>query len=200
MEFSRRNFLSYSGALAIAGGTVMNTGCWNPFSPDVLAQITKYVAVGLQAFSAVVGIATSAGVINPVEGDVIFGVINLVKAGFADLQTAVSNYNAAPADQKQTLLGKVATAVAVLEGSIQEFWNDLHIPNPTLSAVIEGLLGVILSTLAGWGSLLPSVVGYQKKALPKAIVVTPKKRSPKEFKKDFNAIIVQGAYGQYLVN
>lgn len=195
---NRRNFFLYSSVGAITGSTVLTTGCW--FSSNLFTSITKYVGVGLQGFSAIVGILEGAGIINPVAGTAIFALINLVKAGFADLQTAVNNYNAAPAEQKQTLLGKISVAVATLEQSLQEFWSDLQIPNPGLATVIEGLLGVILSTLAGWSSGLPAPVGVQKRALAKAIVVTPKKRSPSQFKKDFNAIIVQGAYGQYTVN
>lgn len=194
---NRRNFLSYSGgALAVVGGTVMNTGCW--FSQSVFDSIIKYVGVGLQAFNAVVSLLTGAGVINPIEGSAILGLINLVKAGFADLQTAVNNYNNAPATDKQTLLGKIATALAVLEGSIQQFWNDLQLPNAGLAGIIEGLLGIILSTLSGFASSLPTV-SVSKKALARQIVVPAKKRTPKQFKKDFNTVLVQGGYAQYQV-
>lgn len=201
MQLSRRNFFTYGGgALAIAGGTMMNTACW--FSQNVFDSIIKYVGVGLQAFTAVVSLLSGSGVINPVEGSAILVIINLVKAGFADLQTAVTNYENAPAADKQTLLGKISTALAVLEGTIQQFWNDVQLPNASLAAVVEGLLGIILSTLSAFASQLPApAVGtVPKKALAKLIVVPAKKRTPKQFKKDFNAVLVQGGYAQYQVN
>lgn len=197
---NRRKFFTYSGAgtLAIAGGSIMNTGCW--LTGNVFNSIMGYISVGLQAFSAVTQLLTGSGVITATEGTAIATVINLVKVGFADLQTAVANYENAPAAQKATLMGKVSTALADLEGVIQQFWNDLQIPDVKLANLIQGLLGIILSTLSGFATQLPAPAGVKARVLAKTIVVPPQKRSQKQFKKDFNQILKENGYSQYEVN
>lgn len=161
---------------------------------NVYSSILKYIPVGLQAFVSIIGILSGAGVIPLGTGAAIDAIIALVKAAFADVQVDITNYENAPAAEKATLLGKISTALAILESNLQQFWNDLSIPDAKLSALIQGLLGVILSTLAAFSSQLPAPVAtpqleeMQKKraALSKTITVAPQKMSVKQFKKMFN--------------
>jgi hypothetical protein len=158
-------------------------------------DILKYVPVALQAFGSILSLLAGAGVIPVPAGTVIAGIIAIVKAAFADLQTDVTNYENAPAAQKSTLLGKISTALAVVEGNLQEFWSDLQIPDPQLAETVEGLIGVILSALAGFATQLPTptptpaltAVLKKRATLPKLIAVPAKKYSVKGFKAAYNA-------------
>lgn len=186
MQLNRRGFFKFSSlsVLAVAiSSTVVNTGCW--LTGSVYKQILAYINVGLQAFQAVVNL------LDPTIAPAVNTAIALVKAAFVDLQTAVDAYEAAPASDKSTLLGKVSTMLSVLEASIQQFWNDLKIPDGTLANTIQGLLGIILSVLAGFATQLPAPAptpqAARVKALPNIISVTPQKLSTSQFKKEFNA-------------
>src|ERR1017187_2283776 len=60
---------------------------------SVYAEIKAYVPVGLQAFTSILSILASVGIIPPGVGTLIGTLVTLVKAGFADLLTAVTDYN-----------------------------------------------------------------------------------------------------------
>lgn len=198
---NRRSFAQKlgSGMLALGALTQLTflTAC------SVFDNILKYVAVGLQSFQAVVDLLAGAGVIVPGLGTVIDAAIALVKAGLADLQVVVTAYENAPADQKATLLQKVSLALAIAEANIQQFWSELKIPDAKLSSLVKGLLEIILSTLAGFGTQLPppptSAVLDKMKSVPRGLTVTPIKRSASQFKKDFNGVLSAGGYSQYAV-
>lgn len=203
MHTTRRAFGKLSfGALALGstlGTMTLETAC--TFG-SVFSQILKYVGVGLQAFQAVVDLLTSAGVIPLGAGPAITAIIALVKAGFADLQVAVTNYNNNPGD-KTTLLGKISAALAAVEASIQTFWNDLKIPDAKLAALVQGLLGLIISTLAGFMSQLPSPpptpAMTDAAQLPNRITVQAQKLTMKQFKSNFNALLAENGYAQYAI-
>lgn len=197
MDTSRRKFFKQAGmgagTVAILGTSTLEMGCW--FSGDLEKQIAAYANIGLQAFQSVVDLLVGGGVIQPGQGQTIDAVIALVKAGFADIQTAVAAYENAPADQKQTALQKVSLAVQIAQENIQQFWNDLHIPDEKLSALIQGLLGIILSTLAGFAAQLPPPPPQaKKKSFAKTVAFSAKKRSEKEFKADFNKQLEAAGY------
>jgi hypothetical protein len=200
---TRRTFgkllLGSVGVLSTLGTMTLETAC--TFG-TVFASILKYVNVGLQAFQSIVDLLSGAGVLPVGEGTVIDTAILLVKTGFADLQTAVNNYNASTGD-KTTLLGKISTALSVLQASIQQFWNDLKIPDSKLSSLVQGLLGVILSVLAGFATQLPTpattAIAKRAAELPNRINVPAQKLSPKEFKAKFNQQLTENGYTQYIV-
>jgi hypothetical protein len=178
---NRRNFVARAatgaGALLL---TSFTTACW--FTGTVFTQIMAYVGVGLTAFQAVVDLLV------PGSAPGIDLAVALVKAGFADLQLAVQDYNNAPAANKSTLLGKISTALAALQNEIQGFWSNLHLPDSSLAKLIKGLLGIILSTLAGFAGQLPAPpAGTKLMAIPdNAMPVVPKVRTKKQFEQDFN--------------
>jgi hypothetical protein len=203
MNTTRRGFTKLSfGALALAstiGGTVFETAC--TFG-TVFSAILKYVGVGLQAFQAVVDLLTGAGVLPIGAGPGILAIVALVKAGFADLQTAVTNYNNNPGD-KTTLLGKISTALATLQANIQQFWNDLQIPDGKLASLVQGLLGLIISTLQGFATQLPppapTPAMEASAQLPKRLSVAPQKLSLSEFKKRFNTLLIENGHAESVI-
>lgn len=189
----RRGFIKQAGLASLAVSTLtFDSGCW--FS-NVYKNLVTYIAVALQAFQSVIDLLTGAGVISAGAGTIIDNAIALVKAGFADVQTLVKNYEDAPADQKQTLIGRISTAISVLEAQIQTFWNDLKIPDPKLAALISGLLGIILSTLGGFMTKLPAPTLTKQSAaastLPNRIAFTPQLRTAKEFRRDWNNFLAE---------
>lgn len=199
---SRRSFAQKTG-FGIAGllmSTMLTVGC--TFG-GVTNAIKEYVGVGLQAFQAVVDLLTGSGVIPAGAGAAIEAVIALVKAGFADILKAVADYQNAPADQKQSLLGKISTVLSIVVANIQQFWNDLSIPDAKLSALIQGLLGIIISTLQGFLTQLPAPVSAEPTiraaGLPRKITVSPVKRKMGEFKKEFNGMLAAAGQSQYAI-
>jgi hypothetical protein len=166
-----------ASALLMAG---FNTACW--FTGSLFKQIMSYVGVGLTAFQAVVDLLDPA-VAVPVDL-----AIKLVKAGFADLQLVVQEYNNAPDADKQTLLQKISLVLAELQGNIQMFWSDLNLPSGNIATLISALLSIILSTLAGFASQLPAPAKGFKTQHPitRTLPYQPVKRSKKQFEHDFN--------------
>jgi hypothetical protein len=203
MNHTRRAFGTLSlGALSVIsvlGSTAVESAC--TFG-TVFSAILKYVGVGLQAFQAVLDLLISAGVLPVGSGPAINAIVALVKAGFADLQVAVTNYNNNPGD-KTTMLGKISAALAALEANIQTFWNDLKIPDAKLAALVQGLLGLIISTLAGFLTQLPTPPPTPAMAdaarLPNRLVVQAQKLSMKQFKANFNALLAQNGYAQFAI-
>lgn len=181
---TRREFgkVVAGGSLAVGIGTVsMGVSCNTVFN-----DILKYIPVALQAMTAILSVLSGGGyTITPA----VTVALNLVKVALADLQADVSAYENAPADQKNTLLGKVSTAIAIAEGNIQQFWNDLNLPQNNIAGTVSGILGVILSTLAYFATQLPAPTNVAVKNVPNALPVTPKKRSVKEMKVEINTLL-----------
>ena len=190
-QFTTRS-LSFLAALPLLG----SVGC--SFS-SVYADILKYVPVALSAFSSIISILAGAGDIGSPLAPAIAAVIAQVNKGFADLQTAVNAYDAAPSSQKSTVVGEISTALKVVESYLQAFWNSLTLPDPQMASLVEGLLGVITSTLLGFATQLPvptvpSAVTSMRANLTRTITAAPQKRSIKKFRSDFNALLKGTAY------
>lgn len=189
---NRRSFLGRAFtavfSFVVLGTTAALTGC------ATFQDILNYVQVGLQAFESILSILAGAGVlVAPIQG-----IAALVKAGFADVQTAVNDYNAAPSANKTTLSGKISTAITVLENDISNFWTTLNLPNGQIASTISGLLGIIVSTLAGFLAQLPAPApAVARVAAPGLAAAAPKARSVRQFKSDFNAILAANNFSQY---
>jgi len=183
---NRRNFAKMlSGSLAVVafmGSTVACTG-------SVFTNILNYVGVGLTAFSGVLAIISP---FVPIGGMLLL-IVNAAKAGFADLQVAVTDYNNAPAADKTTLLGKISVVLNDLVAELQTFWSNLNIPNPIIALVAEGILKLIIGILQGFIGALPPIPATPKMLeahqLPKQIVAPAIKMSAKEFKVAVNKIL-----------
>lgn len=206
MQMTRRGFANMFSKIGMAAGlgsiVAVDTAC-PAWLSNVYNDILKYAPVALSAVASVVAILTGNGVaITPI----ISAVIALIKTGIADLQTAVTQYNNAPAGQKTGLLGAVSEALTVAEADVQQFWSDLTIPDAKLSSLIQGLLGIIVSTLQGFQTQVPAPVTpvaaqarTMRASLPKTITVTPKVRSVSQFRKEFNAALTAGGEAQHAI-
>lgn len=192
-EWTRRQALK---AVAIFGTITaslsqMAVGCSNLFT-----EILNYANVGLSGFSSILNILAGAGVISMGAAAPINRIVTAVKAGFADLQTAVNDYEAAPAANKATLEGKISTALQDLQNEITAFWNNLTIPDAQTATLIQGLLEVITTTLAGFATQLrPAPASSNARASllraqsNKPLSFTGHPRSQRQFKNDFNALL-----------
>lgn len=172
--------------VALAGGlsmTTMGLSCGSIFT-----DIEAYVPVGLEAFSEVISL------ISPAEGAALAGIITIVKASFADLASIVSSYNNAPAADKATWLGKITTAINAVISNLQQFWSDVKLPAGSLVATIEGVLQIILSTLAAFLPLIGGAMIASPKKLEKTVQITPVKRTQKQFKAAINVAFSSHGY------
>lgn len=208
MQLSRRGFNKLVSVLGLAGLAEMSSGFACSLS-NVWADILKYVPVGLSAFTAILSILTGSGI----GLTAVTGIVTLIKVGFADLQTAVAQYQAAATGQKTTLLGQVWEALTVVEANIQSFWANLTIPDASLSATVQGLLEVITTTLMGYQTQItpsptPAPVSpataqavRMRAALPpgKMLAAVPVKRSVKQFREEFNAKLAAGGYQKHAI-
>lgn len=205
-SLTRRSFATLFGKAAAVlglGSLVSVTTACPAWLSNLYADILKYAPVALAGLSAVLAILTGNGIaISPL----VSAALALVKVGLADLQTAVTQYQNAPAGQKTGLLGAISEALTVTEANLQQFWNDLTIPDAKLAALVEGLLGVISTTLAGFATQLPATVTpvaaqarARRAVLAKLLPATPVKRSVARFRSDFNAILKQAGEGQHAI-
>jgi len=195
-SINRRTFGKWWGvamASLTIGGQVFLTGC------TTFATILNWVDTGLSAFQSVVDLLAGQGVIAIVIGSAIDLIIKAVKAALADIATAVNNYNAAPAASQPGLLGKISAALVAAQNEIGQFWNDVSIPDAKLASTVAGLLGLIVSTLAGFQSLLPPAPApVALRTFPKTLQgAAPQKRSIGQFKAEFKAILVANGYSNY---
>lgn len=174
------------GTLGVGIGiTTMGVSC-----DTVFQDIENYVPIGLAAFQEVISL------INPTEAALLAPIIQIVKAGFADLESDITQYINAPATSKSTLLGKIETAVSIVIGNLNQFWSDLKLPDGNLATTIIGVLQVVISTLAAFLPLI-GIPALAKSTAPNAIPVLPrtKKQLQKaQVKADINAAFSHGGY------
>ena len=179
---TRRGFVKTMGLVTgtvLASGSFLGIGACNIFN-----DIMKYIPIALTAFTTIVTM------INPAEGSVVALLVSMVKAALADIQTAVTNYENAPAGQKQTLSGKIATAITAAEQVLQQFWSDLKLPGGSMATLVEGVINIILSTLMSFLPQLAPPAALATKPIANKIQFTPKKRTVSQFKSDLNAQFV----------
>jgi hypothetical protein len=187
MPSTRRQFgkMVGAGALALGIGEIsMGFSC-----ATVYTDIENYVPIGLAAFNTIITL------IDPPLATVLAPVIVLVKAAFADLTAAITEYNNAPAAGKTTLLGKVRLAIQAVIDNLNKFWSDANIPDSPLASMIVGVLQIVVSTLAAFLPLIGGTVASKKVAKEIPIVPRTKKQLAKSVvKSDINAVFVKYGY------
>jgi hypothetical protein len=195
VNITRRSTIKGIGMVAVASLWSSAASC-----SDVFAEVAQYVGVGIQAVTSVVSLLAGAGIISLPGGIAISETLKIIKAAWADVTAAVTEYEGAPAASKVTLGQKVTLALQLVGEYIQKFWTDLSIPDAKLANIVAGLLGIIIATIDGFLPSLPKPPVTQAKAVsPKNIVVAPQKRTVKAFRKDFNSLLAQGGYSQYSI-
>lgn len=203
---NRRAFAGMLGKLALvplALQIAVTSGCtfdsvWN--------DLKKYAPVGLSAVASVVSILTGAGVVGVPTSTTISFILGIINKGFGDLTAAINQYQAAPAASKDGIAGQISEILTVIETNIQQFWSDLTIPDAKLADLVQGLLGIITSTLAGFLTQLPAPVTpvaiqatRVRAQLKRTIPAVAKKRSLSAFKSDFNSLLKDTQYKQHTI-
>ena len=183
-----------TGALALGIGEVsMGLAC--PLAATVFTEIADYVPIGVNSFNEILTL------IDPGEEAMLAPLTADIKAAFADLAADVASYQQAPAADKATWEGKIATVLNLLIGNLQSFWSTANLPDGTLAETIEGVLQIVLSTLAAFVPLLGGVVSmaFSAHALApkKTIPILPragKQLKAKQVKSDINAVFATHGY------
>jgi hypothetical protein len=189
---TRRQFgktiLGAAPTVALAGGlgiTTMGLSCGSIWS-----DIENYVPIGIEAFDEVLSL------LDPTLLTAISGIIKDVQAGFTALIGAITNYENAPASTKTTLVGKITTAINALISALQSFWSATNLPDGSLAQTIEGVLQLIISTLAAFLPLIGGVLLATKK-LARVIPIIPRTKAQlkqTQFKKDCGTIFTSHGY------
>jgi hypothetical protein len=145
------------------------TGC------NAVSDLEAWIPVALTAVSQIVKL------LGPAVPAPISAAITIIQAAFAALLTAIQNYKAGSG-----VLADIASAIAAVESAFQSFFATLGVPS-VLVSTIEGLAAIIISTIQAFseeiGPAPPATVAINGKAVP----VTPKKRSAKQFREAWNA-------------
>jgi hypothetical protein len=190
---SRRSFIQrtslFLGALAVSGSTMLLTAC---------ASVVNDL---LTAFQTILNILSAAGL---VPGGA------LVATALSNVIADVQAYEAAPAADKATLGEKLALVIQIAEAQLQTWFTGLGLTG-TLAVIIESLVGVILSTLAG---LLPTLpvpptvpaeivaarsLAHQITFKPVATITLTKgglDKASKQFRSQFNGQLTANGYAK----
>lgn len=201
-EISRRGFLtasakgtaalSYLWTLSAASIMTLISSCSN-----IVNDIKNWVPVGIAAFSSIVNLLQSAGVINPIEGSAIAALISIVKAGFAQVLSDISQYQSITPPPVGALQ-KIKDGLEIIVTNIQTFLNTINISNNPIIALVTGLVSIILSTISAFQGQLPASVAARPVAefhlSGKTIVIVPIKRTRKQFISDFDAACVSAGH------
>lgn len=186
-----RTTVSGVAVCTLTGAAMLEEGCT---TGDALAQLNKWLPVGIQAFAGVVAI------INPAAGSVLAVAVTTAKALWADVSAAVAAYNAAPAASKATVLGKVETALGALISGLPDVLKQIpggaEYAN-TVTAAIDLVLATLSAIDANLGGVPPVA---QATATARTAKITKAATNGADFKKQFNQILANGGYSKYAVN
>jgi len=179
-------FLAVILSVALIGG-----GC--SFQSGV-AELGKYLPVAVQAFEGIVSILVANGAVGSAQAGALDADASQVQASFADLQGAINAYNAVPAADKQTALTKVIAVLGVVQSDIAKFETDVHVNNPKTQATIQAACALVATTLAAIAVNLGPAPA--KGSMKSARATVP---SAKEFKAQYNRIVISGGYSNVVL-
>jgi hypothetical protein len=180
--------------LAAVSGAALETGGCNIFN-----DILNWVPVGKASVNSILAVLTSNGIaVSPAAS----AAVALIEAGFTALTAAVKEYQAtSPAPVGA--VAKVQLALKAVVDNFQTFLASLNVPGSIFS-VISGLAQIVLSTIVAFQNELPAtptstaavsrtaVVGDTAHVGPNLITITPKKRTIRAYKKEWNAVLDAG--------
>lgn len=188
---SRRDFVKraamFVGALSASGSTMFLTAC---------ANVENSL---LEAFQSILSILSAAGLVP--GGSLVTAAINAV---ISELQA----YEAAPANDKTSIGQDLSLAIQLAQARLQTWFAALNLTGP-LAIVIESLVSVLLSTLAGLLPTLPSPPTQNEeilraRALPHPIGYKPVppimitrrglKKAYVQFREKFNSVLTAHGY------
>jgi hypothetical protein len=188
---TRRDFGKAAGltALALATSTspFLLSGC------NVITDIENWVPIAQASVNSLEAILTTNGInVGPVTA-----VLNDIQAGLAAVLGAAQQY-AATTPAPVGALQKIEAAFQAVVANFGKFLTQLNLPGGGLLNLISALVGLVLSTIAGFINRLPTppagfTVSFSVKTPGGFLTVVPKSRSRREYKKDFNSQIDAGA-------
>jgi len=194
-------FLTGTALLASTGSATILLNACNPSS--VFAEIEAWAcppAGGTTSplQNAINGIVTILGPFLPPGATVLIAAITASVTAACGATQEYLNTTPPPVG----IIAKIQTALTDIADNLQAFLNAFNIPGNPIIAVVIGLAQVILSTIAGFLGKLPVAAGAAKTMVIRASVrfsgvsapVTPKVRTVKSFKSDYNAVCE--AHGQ----
>lgn len=156
-----------------------------------VAKIGEYLPVGVNAFETVFSILAGAGIIKAGAVTGLDNDANLVSVAFGDIQSGVNAYQSAPAADKATKLQAIVTALGAAQGSLLKLQADTHMGSQSDQLMVNGLLGVIITTLSAFEVNLGGAAAPAKLARASASPL-----SVKQFRSQFNAILVKGGHAE----
>lgn len=197
MNFTRRNFVkgSSTGLLYLAvGSSLALDGC------NVFDDILTWVPIGLTALNGIVTI------LGPLVGPGPLVILGLVKAAFADLSAAVSEYkNDTNPTDKATLLAKIRTFLGDIVSHFQDFLNALNLGNNPIVAIVIGLANIVISAIEGFMGQLPSTgvttLTTTLQVGNKSVPIIPKYyKNVNDFKKAYNSFASTNGHPEIVIH
>jgi hypothetical protein len=186
---TRREFGRTLGAgglvLVTSGGTVLIEGC---NAGSVFTDIEAWIPTAEKAFAGIVSI------LGPFLPPGSTAIVALVNASFDTLAGVIAEYEAAPAAQKATLIGKIEVALQAIAGNIQTFLSAFNVTGNPIVAVVIGLAQVLLAAIAGFLNAMP-VTGARTRVMRTTVTfggvtaqVVPKLMTRKQFVAAYDAV------------
>jgi hypothetical protein len=195
---NRRNFIGKTGLLVvglrITGASAV--GFWTA-GCNVFTDVLNWVPVGEAAVNSILAVLTGNGVlISPA----LQSIIGLIEAGFAGLSGAIKEYQSTTPPPAGSL-AKIETFFKDVVDNFKTFLASLKV-NAGLLGIVVGLAQIVLSTIAAFMNRLPAASSLRRRLTLNDVhvadsgyylVVVPKERTRRAFKKDFNHVLDAGS-------
>lgn len=197
---NRREFIGHltkgAAVAALYGAGAFSTleleGC---SAESIFTDIKNWVPVGVSAFNAILAVLTGNGIIiSPVVGVIE----NAIQAAFNAITAAVAEYQSTNPPPTGALQ-KVEAAIQAVTDQFGNFLAALSIPTAGIFTLVKNLVSVILSTIAAFAAKLPASLAIRFGSTMTSfrlngqlVQVTPKERSRRRFKRDWNSVVESG--------
>jgi hypothetical protein len=205
MEITRRKFAKMVGSawlLAFAvGSTLFVAGC------GVWADIIAYAPVGISAVTSLLNLLGSFGIIPVGTGTAAAALISSITTLWNDVVADVKIYQSEPASA--TLAKKIEDELQSISTQISQFLANLNLGTSAQAQLIQALLSLILTTIAGFISAVAAKSGVPiatAKALSRrkvmlqgtaVLVIEPVYRNRQQFMQEFNATLNGAGQSQF---
>lgn len=204
MEISRRGFTKLMGAVSLLSlaewQALFLSGCSNVWD-DIIA----YAPVGISAVTNLLNLLGSFGIIPVGSGTAAAALISAITTGWNDVVADVKLYQSEPANA--TLAQKIEDELQAISNQVTAFRANLNLGTSTEAKIIQALLSLILTTIAGFISAVAAKAGVPTAAAIKksrrtvivggqSLVIEPKYRKRSEFVKEWNAAVDQAGHAE----
>lgn len=195
------------GKILFAGFVMANamreTGC---SMADVIAELKQWVPLGISAVTSLLNLLGTFGIIPLGAGTIAAGLISNITTIFNDVLADIATWTATPSD---SLLTKISNELQAISGQLSTFIGTLTIGNTKWASLVESLLSLFLSTIAGYVAGIAQKMGASAAtanaqarrkvmmATRPALVVEPVRRKAADFRKEFNKQVEAAGYPQY---